>query len=697
MPSSPLSHVPALRLLIPFAAGIVLGQWMEETPVFIPIALAVIGVGLSLILYYGAASPSSRLRARPWHIVAILLVTLSLGWMGFKSSIPAGIDLAALQKGHLVARIDGIEYKDFSMSLNVNLKCAHSRFSQPHAIKGKIRLSTDGCDYSLRSGDLISFPAKLNPITNLGNPDEIDYARILNRQGFYYSSHCNVQEVARCGYEPTLLNKMENLRQRIISRLASSNLNEDCQRIVIALVLGGKQYIDTDTRWQFSHAGIAHILALSGLHVGILSFIIWWLLIPLDYLRLKKLRLVLTLMAIVIFDIFTGMQPSVIRATIMIGFVFTAHILYRKSTPVNTLAAAALIILVFSPQALFDVGFQLSFITVAALLLLAPSPAMVNGKIQLWGYVKATVITSFIAMASTIVLTAYYFHSISLLAVVSNLLVLPIFPFFMMVSIFYVIVVAMGGEFGILETCVNVTYHYISWMATHISATPHAHIDNIYITGAEVMIYYAALALAIAGIKVKRWKWGVGAGALLAIAIMVGAVQAMAMPKSGMVIFNSYRSTPVFYYHYGVGYLWIPDNDDDELALKTFKRQHAAFLARRHIDSVAWVHNSGVLRLRQAMFKPPYSFIYKYSIQAIGAGKWKQMETKTPLKIDYLIVGKNFHGDVADVKRLVRAKRWVLSGASYETDARDIQHKCDSLRLPTWPLMQQGALLEEFD
>ena len=107
---------------------------------------------------------------------------------------------------------------------------------------------------------------------------------------------------------------------------------------------------------------------MSGLHVAVITLIIWFLLFPLDYLRGKKLRLVLTLVILVGYDLLTGMSPSVIRATVMIAFVFMSMIFYRKSTPLNAVATAALAILVFSPSALYSVGFQLSFITVVALI-----------------------------------------------------------------------------------------------------------------------------------------------------------------------------------------------------------------------------------------------------------------------------------------------------------------------------------------
>ena len=233
-----------------------------------------------------------------------------------------------------------------------------------------------------------------------------------------------MRELERVGQSPTVMTRVFNMRQSLQHKILNSSLSEPTQALVIAMLLGNDDFIEPLVRNDFSRAGVAHVLALSGLHVAVITLIIWFLLFPLDYLRGKKLRLVLTLVILVGYDLLTGMSPSVIRATVMIAFVFMSMIFYRKSTPLNAVATAALAILVFSPSALYSVGFQLSFITVVALIVFYQYFKIKMPASKVLNYVYSILLTSAVAMASTIVLTAYYFNTMSFMSIGANVLIM---------------------------------------------------------------------------------------------------------------------------------------------------------------------------------------------------------------------------------------------------------------------------------
>jgi competence protein ComEC len=153
---------------------------------------------------------------------------------------------------------------------------------------------------------------------------------MLHSKGIRYEQHLPVGDIRKVGLSPTLITRLAEVRRALASKVFNSMLSPGAQHFVVALLLGDSHYIDKMTRAEFSTAGIAHVLALSGLHVGIIALLIYWLLFPLDYMGLKKLRLALTLAAIVLFAVFTGLSPSVVRATVMTGFVFASLIFYLK-------------------------------------------------------------------------------------------------------------------------------------------------------------------------------------------------------------------------------------------------------------------------------------------------------------------------------------------------------------------------------
>lgn len=686
MPPNVLSRYPVARLLVPLIAGILLGNATGTCILGIPFTLIAVGIASYIALSACSRGAAARLAARPYFIVPISVLALAVGCLAQMLTYPAPLNLAWINRQKIVvASIDDIKYKDFSMQLTVTLT-ASSNGTKSTPVNAVAMLTTQGCNYLLGSGDLVVFKPNLEPVKNLGNPDEIDYASMLRRQGIYYMQHLSASRLVKYGHSRTFSSWLAKQRNKMVHSILNSRLSVPCQHMVAALILGSRDLVDKDTRWQYSNAGVAHILALSGLHVGILSVIIWWFLMPLDYLRLKKLRLAITIAGIAAFDIFTGMSPSVMRASIMIAFVLVAHILYRKSLPVNALLSSALFILVFDPNALFSVGFQLSFITVFAILLFSPQPK--SGKNWASQAMKSTLITSTIAMASTLVLTAYYFHSISTLSILSNLLILPVFPVFMVVSAFFVIFLALGGEVAVLESVVEGIYKYVSSVVTTISRFPLSHIDGIYITGLEVMLFYAILAIVSLAVMTRQSRLTIPLVALLAVALGYRCWFSFSTPASGAVIFNSYDSTPFFVFENNRGYLWTGDESDVDIA--DFERQHMAFLAHYNVSHVEAV--KGTTRRAGFFFKPPYCYMGGKRMVAVGAGKWKKTSARKRLAVDYMVLTKQCHAKVAHLLRIYKPQSVVISGDVYTQEETRMQHECDSLGINCISLSRHGAL-----
>lgn len=686
MPSSVLSRYPVARLLVPLIAGILLGNAVGTRMLGVPLILIGAGVAVYIALWVCGRGTTTRLAMRPYYIAPIAVLALAVGCLAQMLTYPVPLNLAWINSQKMVvASIDDIKYKDFSMQLTMTL-AASSNGAKSTPIDAQAMITTQGCNYLLASGDLVAFKPNLQPVRNLGNPDEVDYAGMLKRQGIYYMQHLSANRLVKFGHQRTFSSWLAEQRNKLLHSIFNSRLNVPCQHMVAALLLGSKELVDKDTRWQYSNAGVAHILALSGLHVGILSVIIWWIFMALDYLRLKKLRLAITIACVAAFDVFTGMPPSVMRASIMIAFVLIAHILYRKSLPLNALLSSALFILVFDPNALFSVGFQLSFITVFAILLFSQQAKPAENRA--WQAVKSILGTSAIAMASTLVLTAYYFHSISTLSILSNLLILPVFPVFMIVAAFFVIFLALGGEVTALESIVESIYKYINSVVTTISSLPLSHIDGIYITGIEVILFYAILVAVSLAVKTRQRKLAVVVVVLLAVTVGYRCWINLSTPTRGMVIFNSYDSTPFFAFENNRGYLWMGDESDINVA--DFEQQHMAFLARYNVAHVTPVH--GITRRASFFIKPPYCYMGGKRMVAIGAGKWKKASASRRLTVDYMVLTKQCHAQIADLLKIYKPQSAVISGDVYTLEETRMKHECDSLGISCISLRRHGAL-----
>lgn len=679
--SSALSRIPVLRILVPLAMGIVVHRLWHCW--WAPLLLIIIAVAGYLWLNVQSRTPQGRLRWRSHFILPIALTGLALGWICADIHCPPRLTDEQRSGRVLTGRVVDLDYTDFSMRLTVDVL-------DRELPRCKVLVSTRGCDYTMQAGDLVAWRAALDEIGNLGNPGEMDYAsHVLHNLGIRYQQHLPLKQVKKIGHSPTLMTRMANLRRELRLMVFNSRLSADAERFVSALLLGDNSFIDKATRQEFSAAGVAHVLALSGLHVGFIALIIWWMLFPLDYLRLKKLRLGITITAITLFAVFTGLSPSVVRATIMIGMVFASLIFYRRSVSLNALALAALLILVFSPSSLFSVGFQLSFITVGAILMFARLPESLTSRFKWVNHLTSTIITSVVAMLATVALCAYYFHTVSLMSVLANLLILPILPLFMVLSALFLLVTAAGMHWALLDYLLNSIYRYIHWAVSAVNTMPLSHIGGVYVSTFGVIAYFVIMALLVLWLYRRRFSYLLLAGFALAIMLAHSLWVDYNTPKQGFVIFNSFTSTPVLYFEESKGYVWSPDEEETDSA--TFARYYAGFLARHNISDLRFISSDDTLRLDHAMIKPPTAHLMGRRMLAVGRGSWKQASANHRLELDDLIVTKHYHGSAAKLQEFYHFDRLILSGAIYENGL--LLHDCDSLGISVHDLATMGALV----
>ncbi len=684
-----LSRLPVLRLLIPLVIGILLYRYISC--LWLPIVMVVMAVVAAIVLVLVKMSPAVALKLRAFHIIPLSMFMVAVGWFAAYVAAPPELDLKAVNGKTVLARIESIDFHEKSMQMQVKLL---KHVDDKLQLNGtRVLLSTKGCDYELAPGDLIAFSLNLSPVRNLGNPDEMDYASYLYHNGIRYRQHTKLEYVVKTGSSPTIRTRAENLRQTLEHKILNSPLAPETQTMLIAVLLGNDNFISHETREHFSVVGVAHVLALSGLHIAIITMLIWFLLFPLDYLRAKKLRLVLTLLLLIGYDVLTGMSPSVVRATVMMVFMFMGILFYRKSTPLNSVAAAALVILIFSPGSLYSVGFQLSFITVATLIIFYQNFEIKYPTNRLLKYLYSLFLTSLVAMLSSTILTAYYFNTFSLMTVLANLVILPVFPIFMTVGAVVLLLMMMVGSVHWLNGLLDWMTKFINGSVEWFSSWTFGH-SNVYVTWVAVVIYYAILVLLMLWLYRRNVRWLMAAGVLLAIGLAHSIVVDVRTPKQGMVIFNSYNSTPVLYYNHGKAMLWVPDVEND-FDVGAFKRQHKAFLAHYQIDSVEVVPNSAVKSIEGGIVKHPFAQLCGKSIVAVAKGRWKKYEPgdSGEVKFDALLVTKQYHSSIAKAIELYDVKTIILSGDIYDDNVPALEKECQQLMMPYYSIKSSGAYI----
>ena len=163
------------------------------------------------------------------------------------------------------------------------------------------------------------------------------------------------------------------IQSKIINCFKNDIFNEESKALLIALTSGNRAYISDELQSSFANSGAIHVLAVSGLHVGIVYMLLNFVLSFLNKSKRKKVVKSVIIIAIIwLYAFLTGLSPSVTRAALMFSMINIGTTLNRDISFFNILAGAALIMLLFNPLNLFEVGFQLSFIAVAGIVYFQP-------------------------------------------------------------------------------------------------------------------------------------------------------------------------------------------------------------------------------------------------------------------------------------------------------------------------------------
>ena len=293
----------------------------------------------------------------------------------------------------------------------------------------------------------------------------------------------------------------EPLQVRLYRRLAAAGVSGEELATTGALTLGYKDDIDPETKRHFQASGAAHVLAVSGLHTGILYMLLLGVLTlggrlkPMHENRFGRWTISMIIIAVMwAYAWLTGMTPSVVRAVLMVTLVEIGRMAYKQSLSINTIAAAAVLILLVRPTDLWSVSFQLSFAATTAIVGLTPALSLREGRrTRIVNYGLGIIIVSLAAQLGTMPITMYCFHQVSTYFLLTNLIVLPLATLLVPCGL---ATIALGGStVGIwigkitwaLAWAMN---HATAWIESLPGSTVSAHVN-----GGMVLLYYVFFLL----------------------------------------------------------------------------------------------------------------------------------------------------------------------------------------------------------
>jgi len=425
---SPFFHqTPFFRLLLPFVAGIVAAFLLTFPAGNCIWVCAFAMTGLCIFVW-----KRKRLVPHRWGWLYGIFLNVFFFFAGVCTvSLQTFVPVEQSEKGMWLVVVDEPPVERANSIKATALVRANLTGEQSAACNERVMtyFRKDSLSRRIRQGDLLLMDATLEPVTNAGNPYEFDNRgymarKHIGRSAFVENGHWRQLD----SYAQTpLFNFSNRIRNNLLDVLKRAGLSGNELSVASALVLGYRADIDAELRKAYSTSGAVHVLAVSGLHVGIVYMVLSTVLMLFPFINRSRWMLALIQLTFLwLFALITGLSPSVMRATTMFSFIVAGRALHRKGYIYNSISASAFLLLLANPNNLLDVGFQFSYMAVIFIVYLHPFlSGLLLFKNKLLNKAWDLTCVSIAAQAGVAPLALFYFHQFPTYFILSNFVVIP--------------------------------------------------------------------------------------------------------------------------------------------------------------------------------------------------------------------------------------------------------------------------------
>ncbi len=566
-------------------------------------------------------------------------------------------------------------------------------------VKAKVIIYQPKSDslFTLVYGDQILVRGQAQAIKSSANPHEFDYRQFLAYQHIYHQHYLPKDQWIYKRNEPPnpFMSFAYAARSRCQQIFEQGIEDKQALGIAQALVLGVKTGLDNDIRNAYAAAGAMHVLAVSGLHVGIIYLVLAFLLKPL--IRAGRwgflLRAILCLIALWAYALLTGLSPSVMRAATMFSFIIIAEASRRQTNIYNTIAASAFFLLLYDPFLIMSVGFQLSYLAVLGIVYLQPKIYQwytPNSKWLdwLWGLTAVSIA----AQLATFPLGLYYFQQFPVYFWLSNILVIPAaYGILSLGLLCFVVGLAFPAILmypsWLLEKVIQITNRGV----IAIESLPVSVLKGIYFSREETLLLYGAIILMISLFYYRRFKYVWMLSVCVFGMLGVRAVHVDQQYQQTAITFYQASKESSMDLSSGRTTFYLGNADEKVMyhvaSNHIFKGSQLTFLndssAQEHLAVRTWQNMQFMVwkGKKIAMIKAPFD---------------KKTTLNKKLKVDMIVVCNNALATLNDLNQYFIFDQLIIDSSNSYYQAVKLAEEAKELKIPYHCVPVQGAYEYQF-
>lgn len=685
-----LAKTPFIKLLPPLVAGIII-QWYTALPVQTWYLVA----GITGVLLFAFALLPVHWRyqyvaARTTLLILLLTaagailvwhnnITNKPGYYGHhyrqQHSFVATLLEAPVEKTNsykALARIDAI-IKDDTV-----------QYTSGKAI---IYFKKDSSITSLRYGSQIITQETLQPVKNAGNPGSFDYRRYLlfqqtTAQVYLTPGRYTVLPTVHTSW---LHRQLLGIQSRVLAVIKTNIKSDKEAGLAEALLIGYKDDLDKTLLESYTNTGVVHVIAVSGMHLGLIYWILNILFSPLlKSRRTRWLHPILTLLILWLFTLLAGGAASILRAAVMFTCLIIGKAFNKQASAYNTLAMSAFLLLCYNPFWLWDVGFQLSYTALLSIMVFyKPIYNLLFIKNKMIDAVWQLVSVTLAAQVLTTPVSLYHFHQFPVYFLLTNLIAVPLSSIVLIGELLLLLLspfTVLSEWLGLgIEYCIRLLNNYITWVET----LPMALWEGFQLSVVQVILLFMAIAGAACWWfhRLKPFLL-TGAAALLVFMALRFVSFYQTAQQQKIIVYNVPKMQAVDFIG-GNHYCFIGDSS---LQVKGFAQNF-------HLKPSRVLQRMAPASGLDALTGTDGHYVFNSKSILIWKNTLPRFTATSRLDVDLLILSQNPKLYVNQLTEKIQARQVVIDGSVPTWKARRWKQDFDSLQIPCHSVNEQGAFV----
>ena len=685
---------PFVRLLIPLILSICIQKYF---PISFSLAVISLFLLLGLFLVYYCLPLNKRFLLRHLHS------SLLFGFVFFSAVTFNGIDNPKHHSswfGNLLSQQNGlllfidepfIQKKNFSKTTVTIKALIINQHIQP--CKGKMLLYIKAANtMKLNFGDFIFISKTPQKIKPPDNPGAFDYQQFQADQQIYHQVFISENELIKIEYSQLFhfYKLIYCVKEQILSILKNFIHQPQELGIAEALLIGYKNDLDNELVQSYTITGVVHIIAISGLHLGLIYIGLIWIFDKTPLLnRSTSIKYGTTILCIWIFAILTGASASVLRSAVMFTCIAIGKIMKQNSQLENSLAASAFILLSFNTNFLWDLGFQLSYLAIIGIVLFQKLiQDLFFSKYYLIRKIWEMISITIAAQIMTFPICLYNFHQFPTLFLISNLIAVPLSTIILFAEVFLIAVNKITSLSIFVGMLIEKMIKLMNYFISYLHHLPFSTVQNIYSDIYTTSILYALLILLTLFILQKNKSYLKAAFILFTAFSSLLSFASINVNNQKKVVFYKSKSDNSIDFILGKSYYYYSSKSE---LLNNLSTRNILSASRRHFGSDHSINNPEKFIVKGNLFQ-----INKKLLLIVNKNvKYKSLQN--PVNIDVLYLSDNPPVEIPVLIQSIKPKIILFAASNKKSRVEQWKNECKSLGINSYSIYENGAYVYEIE